>query len=325
MSVIRILKRTLIAAVIIILAAAGLLAWTFSAKPIAVGAYDDSSQSFSGNSAPDPSSLPDVSLSLIKCGLMTSKQSFIFRGGSWSEEYRSGMTAALVRHPRGSFLFDAGFGSNVDQHVASMPWLMQKLANYQKETPASVQLDEHGFPPDQLKTIFISHSHWDHVSGAEDFPNAEVWLSKEEAAYVAGLNQTELIKKLQGKLKLRTIELSGPPYENFERSLDLYGDGTVVFVPLEGHTPGSIGMFVNLRSGKRFFFIGDLTWAIEGIQIPTERPWLSRRLVDFDEEGVRRSIVKVHNLASRYPGLVIVPAHDRRIHEQIAAFPDAEH
>ena len=41
--------------------------------------------------------------------------------------------------------------------------------------------------------------------------------------------------------------------------MDLFDDGSVVFVPLPGHTGGSNGMFVNLRSGKRFFFMGDLT------------------------------------------------------------------
>jgi hypothetical protein len=83
-------------------------------------------------------------------------------------------------------------------------------------------------------------------------------------------------------------------------------------------------MFANLRSGKRLLFIGDLTWAIEGVQLPAERPWISRKLVDYDEEGVRRSIVKVHELMSRYPDLIVVPAHDRRIHDKIANFPDAE-
>src|SRR5437868_14538031 len=87
-------------------------------------------------------------------------------------------------------------------------------------------------------------------------------------------------------------------YENFPRSLDVFVDGTIVLVPLPGHTPGSMGMFVNLHSGKRFFFIGDLTWALDGIQIPAERPWLSRALADDDPDDVRRSIVQVHELRS---------------------------
>jgi N-acyl homoserine lactone hydrolase len=126
------------------------------------------------------------------------------------------------------------------------------------------------------------------------------------------------------KVKLRELDIDGPPYENFDRSLDLFGDGSIVLIPLPGHTPGSMGMFVNLRSGKRYFFIGDLTWAIEGVQLPAERPWVSRKLVDKDEEAVRHSIVRVHQLLNRYPDLIVVPAHDRRVHDRIALFPAIE-
>ncbi|HMG32747.1 MAG TPA: MBL fold metallo-hydrolase [Blastocatellia bacterium] len=319
----RILRRILIFLIVALLLGGALLASSFTAKRIDVSAYPEAN-TFSGNTVPSPSSLPDVSISLIECGKMYSKASFVYRGGSWSEQYQSGMAAVIVRHPLGSFLFDAGFGTNVRQHAASMPWLMQKLANYDPETPVAEQLRNAATSAPQLSRAFISHSHWDHVSGLEDFPDLEVWLTREEADYVERLPSRELIKQLQPRLKLHPFELSGPPYENFDRSLDLYGDGSVVFVPLEGHTPGSMGMFVNLRSGKRYLFTGDLTWALEGIEIPAERPWMSRRLVDVDEEQVRRSIVRVHNLILKYPDLIVVPAHDRRVHDRVTRFPDWE-
>jgi glyoxylase-like metal-dependent hydrolase (beta-lactamase superfamily II) len=151
-----------------------------------------------------------------------------------------------------------------------------------------------------------------------------VVLAREEYQHLEHLPASELIIRLKGGLKLQPFDLDGPPYENFLRSLDLFGDGSVVLVPLEGHTPGSIGMFVNLRSGKRFFFVGDLTWAIDGVTIPAERPWVARKLADVDERVVRRSIVRVHELAKKYPDLIVVPAHDRRVHATIAQLPDAE-
>jgi glyoxylase-like metal-dependent hydrolase (beta-lactamase superfamily II) len=172
--------------------------------------------------------------------------------------------------------------------------------------------------------ILISHSHWDHVSGLEDFPQTEAWLLDEESTFINSMQNRELVHQALERVRSRTVELSGGPYENFDKSLDLFDDGSVVLVPLPGHTPGSMGMFVNLSSGKRFLFIGDLTWSIEGVQLPAERPWISRKLVDKDEEGVRRSIVKVHHLMNRYPDLIVVPAHDRKAHDKVAAFPDVE-
>ena len=318
----RLLKRIMLLVIALLIALAASLLYSFSPQQIDVKKYENEAISF--HSPENTNALPEVTLSLIKCGKMMSKQVFVFRGGSWSENYDSGMSAVLVRHPKATFLFDTGFGTNVDEHIKSIPSLMQALTKYDKETSAAAQLKDNGLDPASIKMAIISHSHWDHISGLEDFPNAEAWFAKEEADYIQTLPPRELVKQMGDKLKLHTFEMSGAAYENFDRSFDLFGDGSIVLVPLPGHTPGSIGMFVNLRSGKRLFFIGDLTWAIEGIQLPAERPWLSRKLVDRDEEGVRRSIVKVHVLMNKYPQMIIVPAHDRRIHDKIAIFPEVE-
>jgi N-acyl homoserine lactone hydrolase len=320
----RLLKRASLLLLILLIVGFGLLASTFTAKKLDVEAYKGDSDSFASQAGIDPGKLPETTLSIIKCGKMLSQQAFIFRGGSWSVTYESGMAAALVRHPKATFLFDTGFGVNVDEHIKSIPALMRATTKYEKETSAAAQLQAQGIAADDIKMVLISHSHWDHVSGLEDFKQAEVWATKEEQDYVSTLPSGELIQYLNRLIKWHAFEFSDGAYENFDRSLDLFKDGSIVLVPLPGHTPGSLGMFVNLRSGKRFLFTGDLTWAIEGEEIPTERPWIARKLVDYDEEGVRRSVVKVHKLMQRHPELIVVPAHDRRIHEKLANFPAVE-
>jgi glyoxylase-like metal-dependent hydrolase (beta-lactamase superfamily II) len=318
----RLIRRILLWATVAAVTLLGLLVYTFTPSRLDVAAYP---AAVFQTPVLNPSALPETSLSLIKCGKMMSKQVFVFRGGSWSEAYDSGMAAVFVRHPQATFLFDTGFGANVDEHIKTIPALMRRLTTYDKETSAAAQLKAHGFDPTEIKMAIISHSHWDHVSGLEDFPQAEAWFAKQEIDDIPTLPASELIQQMKGNLKLHQFEFADRAYENFDRSFDLFGDASIVLVPLPGHTPGSIGMFVNLRSGKRFFFIGDLTWALEGIELPAERPWISRKLVDRDEEQVRAAIVKVHQLMKRYPEMVIVPAHDRRVHDRIANFPGLEH
>lgn len=317
------LRRILLLLAALLLVGLGLLAYSFMPRRLDVQAYEAGATDFHPP-ARNAADLPEVQLSLIKCGKMISRQLFVYRGGSWNETYESGMAAALIRHPQATFLFDTGFGANVDEHFQHIPFLMRKLTVYDKEQPAAVQLAARAGGPESIKMILLSHSHWDHVSGWEDFPAVEGWMTREEADYSRRLPDSELIKRLLDHVKLRELDLNGPPYENFDRSLDLFNDGSIVLVPLPGHTPGSMGMFVNLHSGKRFFFIGDLTWCREGIMLPAERPWLARKLVDQDEEQVRRQIVRVYQLAARYPDMIIVPAHDRRVHEQIASFPEVD-
>jgi glyoxylase-like metal-dependent hydrolase (beta-lactamase superfamily II) len=300
-----------------------LLIYTFTPKKLDVEAYQSGATSFAANNL-DPAKLPEIMLSIIKAGKMPSLKLFAYRGGSPGEAYENAMVAALVRHPQASFLIDAGFGANVDQHWQTIPWLMRQLSSYDSGTPAVVQLQQHGIAPDQIKMAVITHSHWDHISGLEDFPGLEVRMPAVELQFIRDRKMPGLIDQMIDKLNVRTFDFSGEPYENFDRSLDLFGDGSVVLVPLPGHTDGSTGVFVNLRSGKRFLFTGDLTWAIEGFELPAERPWLARKLVDVDEAEVRRSIVKVHQLMRKYPDLVVVPAHDRRVHDRIASLPKLE-
>ena len=316
------IKRILITVGIIVAVMLVLLVYTFMPAKIDVGSDRESTFAPSNRLAADR--LPETALAMIEAGKMPARQAFAYRGGSWRGPYENGMAAILVRHPQATFLIDTGFGANVDEHWKTTPGLMRALASYVKETPAAVQLRQHGITQDQIKFVIITHSHWDHISGLEDFPGVEVRMPTAELNFIRERKMPGLIDRMIDHLNVRTFDFSGGPYENFERSLDLFNDGSVVLVPLPGHTYGSTGVFVNLHSGKRFLFTGDLTWAIEGFQLPAERPWLARRMVDNDEAEVRRSIVKVHQLMQRYPDLRVVPAHDRRVHDQITALPNFE-
>jgi glyoxylase-like metal-dependent hydrolase (beta-lactamase superfamily II) len=43
-----------------------------------------------------------------------------------------------------------------------------------------------GLEPGQVQDIILSHTHWDHADGAELFPQATVWIQKDEYAYYTG-------------------------------------------------------------------------------------------------------------------------------------------
>lgn len=101
-------------------------------------------------------------------------------------------------------------------------------------------------------TILLTHSHWDHVSGLPDFPGVPVWVTPQVPS-----------------------------------SHDVYGDGSIVVVPVPGHTPGGVIIFVTLHNGTRYAFVGDLVWQLEGITQREERPWITRRSADSDAEGPR--------------------------------------
>ena len=304
------MKRLLLLVGAILLGAAAALAITFLPQTLAV-------PSVAPIAAPARTVPAGVRVKAVLAGKMHLRAALAFRGGSFADQRVFGMGSVLVEHPSGLVIFDAGFGRNVEAHLRTMPWLMQQTARMEKERTVAEQLSAAGISPQSLRGVILTHAHWDHVSGLEDLRGVPVWVNKEELEFIhSGHTLTALARQI-GTQDYRVYEFSGGPYLGFDKSHDFFGDGSIVLVPAPGHTPGSIFAFITTTSGERYVLVGDTAWQIEGIELPAERPWLSRSLVDSDAEKVRGLLVRLHTLKKAMPDLVIVPAHDRRIWERL--------
>lgn len=81
------------------------------------------------------------------------------------------LTVWLIRRPDGrNVLVDAGFYR--DKFVSR--W---KPADFARPSDA---VRAAGVTPEQITDVIISHVHWDHLDGADLFPNARIWLQREE-------------------------------------------------------------------------------------------------------------------------------------------------
>ncbi len=294
------------------------LGWTFVKRPLAVPEAP-------AVSLPAPPTV-DVGLSVLPTARIATQHGFSVRGAPLTAPLTSAMVAFVVSHPQGRLLIDAGMGRDGVAHVATTPMLMQLIVELEVNRGTANVLADHGVGPEDLHGVLLTHSHWDHVSGLEDLPGVPVWATAEEMAYIEDNEGALLFRQIHAAdpVDLRELSFDGGAYGPFDRSSDIFGDGTVVAVPMPGHTPGSVGVLVNLPSGRRYLFIGDTAWAREGVDWPAEKPWLSRRMVDLDAAAVREQLILLHQLQSQHPELVVVPAHDERVHESIARFPDQE-
>ena len=268
-----------------------------------------------------PPKIPGVRVSAIYAGSMESLGAFAYRGGSFGETRIFGMGSILVRHPAGNLLFDTGFGKNVDEHVKTMSWLMRATTKYTKEQTVADQLAEAKVPLTDIARIVLTHAHWDHVSGIPDLPGVQIMTSQDETLFIESDDPMAALIHGFDNLPLAPLNYREGPYLGFPNSFDVFGDGSIVMVPAPGHTPGSSITFVHTEDGKHYALVGDLVWQKEGIEIPAERPWISRLLVDKFPGNVRAQIVHMHRLQQMWPELVIVPAHDRRVWDTLPRFP----
>lgn len=264
--------------------------------------------------------------SIIQTGYAITQTGFVYRSGSLFKKRKVSHIAVWVQHPKGNFLFDTGLGDSIDTQFSEMNALHEQLFKYKKEKSVRQQLTEKNINPDTISQIILSHLHWDHASAIKDFSKANIIALQEEYDFAqTDLAHSPAFLKSQytsKKLHWNFLKLENKPYEFFEKSLDYFHDGSIVFVKLGGHTQGSLGMFLTMENGKRYFFTGDITWSLEGFERPSPKHPISSHYVDLDKHALDSVIVKIHRLMQADTNLVVVPAHDWQAQQKLAHFPD---
>lgn len=190
-------------------------------------------------------------------------------------------------------------------------------APYQVTTTASQQLDASGYDRSKLLGVLVTHAHWDHVSGLDQL-QVPIWMNSDERHFAAEEAGARVFRTVSAGHEIHEYEFAGPPYLGFPSSFDVHDDGSVVVVPAGGRTPGSVIVFVTVPSSRRYAFIGDLTWQLDGIRRRVERPLLMRKLADSDPEQVRHDLLRVIALEKL---MHIVPAHDQDAYDGIPHLP----
>src|SRR5260370_22823463 len=193
----------------------------------------------------------------------------------------------MVKHPAGDLLIDTGSSSHYDQEISGYPfatWLKLKaLAGQLKpKVPLPDLLRSIGEDPGKLRWAVLAHVHLDHAGGLMDLPHLPVLLTREELHFASDQNvqaKGYVIDAHTQKflpVAAPTLRFESVPYETFDESTDLYKDGSVVVVPLRGHTPGSVGIFVNLSPVRRLFYVGDSVDDERGFEERVGKPLLLR-------------------------------------------------
>lgn len=256
-------------------------------------------------------------------------EAMVVDGGRIFEVRKLVHVAILVEHPKGDFLWDTGLGREVEQQMEVFSFLDKQLFKVENHAPARDQLAQNGYDLSRLKMVIPSHMHWDHVSGLEDFTGVPVWVqqqSYDEA--LAGMPPAFVASQFDSEqIAWDFLSLDDREYEGFSKSLDIYGDGKAVLVDISGHSHGHLGLFVNLSTEQRYFFIGDATWVYEGVENNSSRPSIIKWLVGVDADFEQNAAVvdKIYALHQRLPKLRIVPAHDERVLLELPAYPEFRH
>jgi glyoxylase-like metal-dependent hydrolase (beta-lactamase superfamily II) len=215
------------------------------------------------------------------------------------------MTAFVVEHPRARFVVDRGMCADVGPRVISqLPRVLRAAVRPPAGAiPTAVALGEH-----TADFALPTHLHWDHVCGLLDLPSMPVHVHQPELEWI----NTGLLAPVGGvrdalhDRPISTYTLDGPPVATFERSHDLFGDGSVVLVDLAGHTPAHVGVLINTASGW-VLLAGDAAWHSRQIEDIRQKSSFPGAFADEDRDACFRSVHRLHAVKDQ---MRIVPTHD---------------
>jgi len=147
--------------------------------------------------------------------------------------------------------------------------------------------------------IVFTHEHEDHVGGVAAAPD-----------FAAIAKQTRMTREQLNGPKLDRTAFAGGKLERLT-PLDYNGlyavAPGVVLQKAPGHSVGSQLIYVELASGQRFVFVGDIAWTNDNISLQRGRPAIAKLLMSEDRPAVAAQLRALAALPSE---VHVVVAHD---------------
>jgi glyoxylase-like metal-dependent hydrolase (beta-lactamase superfamily II) len=139
-----------------------------------------------------------------------------------------------------------------------------------------------GLGPEDIDVVVNSHFHTDHCGCNQFFTKATI-LAHAREIEAAKASGAENAGYLQADWD------TGQPIEAVNGEKDLFGDASVVLVPLPGHTPGLLGALVSLDRDGQFLLASDAISVRQSLDtdVAPRNTWNAEALLKSFEE-VRR-------------------------------------
>lgn len=251
---------------------------------------------------------PDVRLYVLDCGHLDIRDMHMFDDSGALDGKPGAMSVPcfLIRHPKGTLLWDTGLGDAIAGHpggVGLAPGIRGTV-----RVKLVDQLRSIGLKPADIDFLAFSHWHEDHTGNANLFGEATWILQRSELAAATGPAPPpfESLAPVSAWRHARKRIIDG--------DADVFGDGSVRILSMPGHTPGHQVLELRLAHDGVILLAGDLYHSRENRRL--------RRVprVNTDRAETLASMDRFEAIARRTHARVVIP-HDPRDMAALPSFP----
>lgn len=260
-----------------------------------------------------------ITLHLLDTGYCTAREYHVIRGGR-QLRIQCHALVALLHHPQqGWLLWDTGYAPRMLTETASWPFSLYRHFTplfLQPQLAVVAQLQRWRLTPDDIRYVLLSHFHADHIAGLRDFPTAQLLASRAAYTDVAarrGLNALRrgfiptLLPDDFSKRAILIDTFAGPTLPILGPTHDLFGDESLLLVPLPGHAHGQLGLLVQTERG-RVFLAADACWLTRSILENRPPHPLTYFFID-SASALRHTLQQLHEFALACPDVTLIPSH----------------
>ena len=182
--------------------------------------------------------------------------------------------AFLIEHPgAGPLLVDTGLHPDSETDPGSvMGRVASRMYDYRGTTGRALnsQIEARGIDPVDLGLLVMTHLDTDHASGISEFPGRTVLVDEREwraasspLAFKDGYHRPHIDQPVAWRTLDFESDLASP-HGSFQRTIDLFGDGSVRLVSTPGHTVGHLSVLLRL-SDRDALIAGDAAYTTEAL------------------------------------------------------------
>jgi len=236
-----------------------------------------------------------------------------------------------LEHPEhGAALIDTGYSPFFFEATRTFPERVYRWVTPVHLDPrpnAAAVLEAHGLQPDQVRHVFVSHFHGDHVAGLRHFPRVRFIYRRESLDSLLRLGVRSQVRHgFLARLLPEDFSVRGRGIEDAEfvrgaaalaefSVLDFWGDGSLLLVDLPGHAEGHTG-YVLRTPTEAVFYVVDACWDRDVMLQGRRLPWLSQRL-QYDHAAYLETQDKLRRVAARGEHRLLA-CHCPRTQEHVA-------